>query len=435
MFGVYGWLQLEITYPLWEQIRENQRAFSGAFRVGTVPASVGRGAQAQRAQALWVSGEFFPVLGIVPARGRLLAPERRSPRLRRGTGGRQLRVLATLLRWPERAIGSTLTILDPPFTVVGVTPAGFAGLEVGRGFDVALPVCAAGIWGPALDQRNYWWLTVMGRLKPGWTLAQGRDHLGGLSTGMFAATLPSGYSAESSARYLEFRLTMLAAARGVSWLRSDYGTALWLLLGMTGLVLLITCGNLATLMLARASARTREMVVRVALGASRSRVVAQLLMESVLSRSQARRWPCPSRCWRAAPWWRSSTRNEPGAAHLIHRLARRVLHRGDRRLHRAAVRCGASAEGINGRAWWRDAAGVARHDDRSPACRVSTDPRGRTDRIRTRAGSVGSTLRSELPEPHHDGYRIPGERPVLRLVPISGRPVCHFRPASRFNRG
>ena len=135
----------EITYPLWQQIRENQRAFSGAFAWGQFRPLVGRGAQAQRARALWVSGEFFPVLGIVPARGRLLAPSDD----RRGCGVGP--VVVSYAFWQgyfggqERAIGSTLTILDQPFTVVGVTPADFAGLEVGRAFDVALPVCAASI--------------------------------------------------------------------------------------------------------------------------------------------------------------------------------------------------------------------------------------------------------------------------------------------------
>lgn len=74
----------------------------------------------------------------------------------------------------EAAIGSPLTVQDQPFTVVGVTPARFTGLEVGQSFDIALPVCSAAVWGDSLDRRDLWWLTIMGRLKPDWTIPRGR---------------------------------------------------------------------------------------------------------------------------------------------------------------------------------------------------------------------------------------------------------------------
>jgi hypothetical protein len=179
-----------MTYPLWEQVRDHQAAFSGMFAWGSTGLLVGRGAAAERVRGLWVSGEFFSILGVTPARGQLIAEADD----RRGCGAGP--VVVSHGFWQryfggrESAIGSTLIVLDQPFTVIGITPPDFMGLEVGRSFDVALPVCAAALWGDGLDRRHYWWLTVMGRLRPEWTVARASDHLRTLSPGLFEATLP-----------------------------------------------------------------------------------------------------------------------------------------------------------------------------------------------------------------------------------------------------
>jgi putative ABC transport system permease protein len=286
-FGVSEDVNSQITYPLWEQIRAHQSAFAAMFAWGNQTFLSGRGSEARRARGLWVSGDFFRVLGITPERGRLLIADDDY----RGCGAGPVVVShsfwQTYFGGRESVIGSTLTLLDQPFTVVGVTPAGFTGLEIGQNFDVAVPVCSAALWdtsvgGKRLDQRDYWWLTVMGRLKPDWTIARASEHLRALSPGFLEATVPTGYSADLLARYRSFRFGVIPAGRGVSRLREAHGTSLSLLLGLTGLVVLITCGNLATLMLARASAREREIAVRVAIGASRPRLVSQMLIESLL---------------------------------------------------------------------------------------------------------------------------------------------------------
>jgi predicted permease len=281
-FGISEGFNAQVTSPLWEQIRAHQTAFAAMFAWGNTTFVVGRGAEARRARGLWVSGGFFTVLGITPERGRLLTPADD----RRGCGAGPAIVShgywQTYLGGRESAIGSTLTVLDRPFTVVGVTPARFSGLEIGQTFDIALPMCSAALWGNSLDRRDYWWLTVMGRLKPDFSIAQADQQMRTLSRGFLDATVPTGYGADLTDRYRSFRFGVIPASRGVSRLREAHGTSLSLLLGLTGLVLLITCGNLATLMLARASAREREIAVRVAIGASRPRLVSQMLIESLL---------------------------------------------------------------------------------------------------------------------------------------------------------
>jgi putative ABC transport system permease protein len=272
-----------LNNPLWEYLRDHQHVFSQVLAWSPTSLGITVGDHERLVQGMWVSGDFFNVLGVSPALGRLFTSSDDRPGC--GASG----VVVSYKFWQRQlgsnpqAIGSTLTMGRHAVPILGVTPDGFTGPEVGHSFDVAAPICSQpAYWteGNWLDSSTDWWLTVMGRLKPGGSLSMANAGLASLSPAAFGASVRKDYPAESLRDYRHFRLVAESAPGGVSWLRDRYESPLWMLLGLAGFVLLIACANLANLMLARSSTRVREFAVRLSLGATQRRLICQLLWES-----------------------------------------------------------------------------------------------------------------------------------------------------------
>ncbi len=282
--GWYAARNRAFTYAQIEQISEHQQAFSGMLAFGTTRFNLSRGGEARKADGLYITPNSLAVLGVTPMLGSWMPPDT-SPRDCSGAGA-----LLDYAFWQREyggdpsAIGRDISLNGRNFPILAVTPPSFYGLEPAQRFDVAVPVCADALFSEdgkgRLALKWAWWLTPIARLKPGWTVERASSHLRDISPAIFEESLPDSYRPDAAKKYLANKLRVVPAYAGVSSVRKDYENPLWILLGITALVLLIACANLANLLLARASAREREVALRQAIGASRMRLVAQLMSES-----------------------------------------------------------------------------------------------------------------------------------------------------------
>ena len=288
----YGnnWGGNAISHPMFRDFREHNQVFSDMFCRFPAAASLSVGQRSERVQVELVSGAYFSTLGVVPALGRLFAPEDDV------TPSGHPVVVLNYNYWKSRfasdpqIVGTSLTLNNYKMTIVGVAQAGFDGVELGFSPKIFVPIMMqpqiiVGNPEDMLKERRDRWVNAFGRLKPGVSIQQAKASLQPFMHSMleYEVELPAFSRASKYARdeFLKCWIDVLPGSQGRSDVRGQLSTPLWVLMATTGMVLLIACANLANLMLVRGSGRAKEIAVRLAMGATRSRIVGQLLTESL----------------------------------------------------------------------------------------------------------------------------------------------------------
>jgi len=275
------------SYAMFRDLEKAQTVFTGIAAHEPFPANLAADNQTENGQVLLVSGNYFPVIGLAPAAGRLLTPDDDK------TPGESHVIVLSHAYWQRRfgldpkVVGQTMTVNGQAMTIVGVAARGFDSTTLGVRPLVYAPITMRGFsqLSKAFDNRQSYWAYLFARLKPGVTIEQAKASLAGPYRNIIndvEAPLQKNMSAQTLARFKAKTLTLEPGANGQSNVHTGAKAPLTLLLGVTAFVLLIACANIANLLLARSAARAGEMALRLSIGASRWQLVRQLLVESCL---------------------------------------------------------------------------------------------------------------------------------------------------------
>jgi predicted permease len=278
------------SYPMYQDFQHRAEAFEFVLCRFETPSSVTVDGSTERVNAELVSGNYFQALRIGPAVGRVFSPEA-DDRMYKGHPSVVLSHQYWLNRFAgdPKVVGKKILVNNYPMEIVGVSAAGFAGLDPARSPDIRVPIQMTPLMTPGRDDlgnRRSQWVQMFARMKPGYTVESTRASLQPLFHQILQQEVGEPalrrISQHDRDRFLKRTALVEKAANGYSGLRQQYSTALIVLMCMAGLILVIACSNVASLLIARAVARQKEMAVRLAIGAGRKTLIRQLLVESVL---------------------------------------------------------------------------------------------------------------------------------------------------------
>jgi putative ABC transport system permease protein len=275
------------SYPMYKGLRDGAANAIALIARGSSDASLASQGQTERGRLELVTGNYFDVLGVTPAIGRVFSPQDDT-----SPGGDRLAVL-TYNYWTRHfgadpnVLNKTILVNNVPMTIVGVSSNGFTGVQVGQSPDVFVPMSMAEQMtfdGGALNEWKDYWMKVLGRRAPGVDDAQARAALNAAYHPLLQENLTkiTGFNEQKRQEFLAKQIVLEPGARGRIIAQRDAGPQLYVLFAMVALVLLIACTNVANLLLARGAARQREFAIRSAMGATRGRIMRQLIIESML---------------------------------------------------------------------------------------------------------------------------------------------------------